>query len=635
MLGIRLHEWHLGVALLAALGVALGIGFEPAGLAIALAACAGLWLIGKDWRDIPRGSRDTGAWRLGAHRPPSPLRVLRRAEPLPLLLAGIAAAIGIVNLLSALTPDVAWRHHLLLQLEPMQELRVFHSLVVPASVALLICAFYLYRRRYRALQVAILLLVALAALNLFKGLDFEEGIGDLLAAVVLWLGRGAFYVKHEPLSPRAAVARIPLVLGGAALVSFLIVLAAAPDGASIGTVVRETFDLLTWQPGQLRFHDELGRLDLGIGLLGLLTLGVCAYLLFRPLAAPRGLPSAAGRKTAADLVRRHGTDTLAYFKLRRDKQYLFSEDRRAFLGYRIESGVLLISGNPVGPADALPGLLSRLAKFAECRGLRIAALGVSERLRPLFAQLGLRSIYLGDEAIIETGSFSLEGRPIRKIRQSVTRLEKAGYGCRLLALSDLDEATLTELEGVSERWRAGSNERGFSMSLDTLCQEDHGDTLIVAARDADGTIRAFLHLVPSFGRQAVSLSAMRRDRDTPNGLTEFLVVKAIEALSDRGIQEISLNFAVFARLLHSPRGVLQRVVRRVLSFADAFFQIERLYRFNAKFFPRWEPRYLMYEGVFNLPRTALAALWIEGHLPKPSFSAWKSDERAPTVASAG
>lgn len=633
--GFRLHEWHLGVAVLIALGTGVGIGVVHETLAPSLAAGAGIWLIVKDWRDVGRLDRDTAAWRLGLHRRPFPLRALRRADPLPLLLAGTATVIALVNLLSAVTPNVRWRNHLLLTLEPIQELRVFHSLAIPASIALLVCAFYVYRRRLRALHLAVALLIALAALNLLKGLDFEEGVGDLLAAGVLWLGRGSFYVEHEPLSPRAAVTRIPLLIFGAVLASFLIILIAAPAGASIATVWHETLDLLTWQPGPLTFYDELGRLDLAIGLLGLLTLAFCAYLLFRPLAAPRALPDPDVRRAAVELVRNHGTDTLAYFKLRRDMHYLFSEDRRAFLGYRIESGVLLVSGDPVGATDALPALLSQLGGFAERCGLRIAAIGVSERLRPLFAQLGLRALYLGDEAIVQTGRFSLEGRPIRKVRQSVSRLEKAGYRCELLDLGMLDEPTLSELERVSQKWRAGAAERGFSMSLDALRRDDQGDTLILAARDSSGRIRGFLHLVPAFGRSAMSLSVMRRERDTPNGLTEFLVVKTIEELRGRRVEELSLNFAVFARLLHSPHGILQRLLGRMISSADAVFQIERLYRFNAKFFPRWEARYLMHEGILSLPRTGLAAMWIEGHLPKPSLGGKRARKGRTTASDAG
>ena len=347
------------------------------------------------------------------------------------------------------------------------------------------------------------------------------------------------------------------------------------------------------------------------------ALMIAAYLLFRPLAAPRDLPGAEVRAAARAIVRAHGSDTLAYFKLRRDKHYLFSRDRSAFLGYRVENRVLVVSGDPVGPPGAIGELLTDLAAFAEERDLAIAALGVSEALRLMFEQLGLRALYMGDEAIIETEQFSLDGRPIRKVRQSVTRLEKAHFSADLVEAARVDAATLTALERVSAAWRGGRAERGFSMALDALRRDDEDETFVLIARDADGHVRGLLHFVPSFGRAAVSLSSMRRDPETPNGLTEFMVVKAIESLRARGITEISLNFAAFARLLHNPENRLQRLLGRALGWADAVFQIERLYRFNAKFFPRWEPRYLMYERLIGLPRVALAALWLEGQLPKP------------------
>ena len=197
----------------------------------------------------------------------------------------------------------------------------------------------------------------------------------------------------------------------------------------------------------------------------------------------------------------------------------------------------------------------------------------------------------------------------------MTRLVKAGYTCELTPVGELSQVELRAVEEAAERWLGGRGERGFSMALDAPLGE-HGDTLLVIGRDSDGCLRGLLHFVPAYGRPAASLSAMRRDTDTPNGLTEFMIVRAIEELRSRRIEDVSLNFAAFARLLHSPEGMVERALGRLLSRADAFFQIERLYRFNAKFGPRWEARYLMHEGAMNLPRAALASLWLEGQLPR-------------------
>jgi lysyl-tRNA synthetase, class II len=614
--GFRAHEWHLGGAIL--LGIALGaiFGHVDDNLTATLAIGAGLWLVAKDWQDLVPSRRDTAAWKLGLHRRPHPLRTFRPADPLPTLAALGAILVAIVNLVSALTPNVAWRGHALLTLEPLAAIRLSHALAIPASWVLLVAGVYLGRRRKRALQLAIVVLLILAALNILKGLDVEEATADLLAAGLLWLGRGSFCVEHEPFARgRDSLARVTALALGSVLVATTVVWIAAPEQASAGRVLRATGDLLTWQKAPIAFHDELGQLGLTVEILGVMALFACASILFRPLRGPRLLPDAATRAVAVDLVHRHGSDTLAYFKLRRDKHYLFSPDRSAFVGYRIESGVLLVSGDPIGPDAALPALMRELSDFADRRALKIAALGVSERLRPLFEQLGLRSLYIGDEAIVDTGAFSLEGRAIRKVRQSVTRLEKARFAVELREVATLDESTVAELKRVSDEWRQGEPERGFSMALDGLCCHDQADTVVAIARDSTGVVRGFLQFVPSYGRPAMSLSAMRRERTTPNGMMEFLLVRSIELLRERGVEEVSLNFAAFARIVHAPCGLAQRAARRLILFGDRFFQIESLYRFNAKFFPRWEPRYFMFDGFRNLPRAAVGAARAEGQLP--------------------
>jgi lysyl-tRNA synthetase, class II len=616
VLGARVHEWHLGAALLLCLAAAALLDRVEPSTASAAVLAAGIWLVAKDWRDLVPARRDTAEWRLGLHARPAPLRACRRADPLPHLAAIGAALAGLVNLASAVTPNIAWRNHLLVQVAPLQALRLSHAVAVPASLLLLATAPYLWRRRLGALRLAVIVLIALTGLDLLKGLDVEPALGSLALAAILWLGRGSFCVRHDPATLRVALRLAPLLALAGLLLCGLTVWIAAPEDASVGAVLRETFAALLWQPGPLDFHEELGAVDEAVGAAGVLTLAGCLGLLLRPLAAPRSLPDLHVRSAAGTLVRRHGADTLAYFKLRRDQHYLFSPDGRAFLGYGVEAGVLLVSGDPVGAEDAFPALLRRLGLFAEGRGLHLAAVGAGERLLPLWNQLGLRSLYLGDEAIVETGPFSLEGRPIRKVRQSVSRLRKAGYEASLGLVGSLSEEQLAELDAISGRWRRGAAERGFVMSLDALRREDHGDSLVLVARDADGSARGFLHLAPSYGRAAASLSLMRREPATPNGLTEFMVVRAIELLRARGIEEVSLNFAAFARLIHDPRGRLEALAGRGLLLADRFFQIERLYRFNAKFFPRWEPRYLVYERGLALPRTGIAALWAEGQLTR-------------------
>jgi lysyl-tRNA synthetase class 2 len=527
--------------------------------------------------------------------------------------------VGLVNIASALTPSIRWRGHLLLDFEPVEAMRLFHALALPAGAALLLVAPYLLRRRRRAWQAAIVLMLALGLFDLLKGLDFEETVITWGTAALLVAGRAGFTVRHDPITLRSAIWRVPL-LGIAGLAIAGVATWASQGHPAPLTILRETGDLLQWRIGPLQFHHHFTWFPLGVHLIELGTLVAIAYVIFRPLAAPRTLPGPGARAAAAELVRTHGRDTLSFFKLREDKHYFFSRDGSAFVGYRIENGVLLLSGDPVGPPASFRALLAELRAFTEARGLKLGAVGASEQLCPLYEELGLRTIYLGDEAIVELQKFSLEGRPIRKVRQSVSRLGKAGFSAELHELHALDEATLREVEDVLERGREGAPERGFSMAMDSIRCEQADETLVVLARDGENAIRGVLHFVPVYGRNTVSLSFMRRDPATPNGLTEFLVVKAVELLRERGLEEMSLNFAAFARWMHSPEKVSERMLGKLIALGNPFFQIESLYRFNAKFFPRWEPRYLVYEGTFGLPRAGIAALWAEGQLWKPAIA---------------
>lgn len=551
---------------------------------------------------------------------------LKRKSWVPRLGALITALVGLVNIASALTPNIRWRGHLLLQFEAMETMRMFHALALPAGAALLLIAPYLLKRRRRALQAAIVLMLVLGVVNLLKGLDWEESILSCVSAAVLFYGRATFSVGHEPITLRSVVWRVPLLgLAGLAVVSLA---SWASEGhPSIATVTRETWDLLRFSPGPLRFerhtaaafshHVSFAWIPLAVHLVEVGTLLGIAYLIFRPLTAPRALPAPQVRRRAAELIRQHGRDTLSFFKLRSDKHLFFGHDGRAFVGYRVEAGVLLLSGDPVGPPECFADLLLQVRAFARARGLKLGAVGASQRMLPLYEGLGLQTIYLGDEAVIEVERFSLEGRPIRKVRQSVSRLTKAGYTSELKTFRSLDRETLKAIEHVLELGRQGAPERGFSMAMDSIRGEREEDTLFVLARDEQQQIRGVLHFVPCYGRPAVSLSFMRRDPATPNGLTEFLVTEAVVHLRERGLEEMSLNFATAARFMHSPENAFEKAVGKLAKKLNRQFQIESLYKFNAKFFPRWEPRYFVYEGHLGIPRAFVAAMWAEGQLPKP------------------
>ena len=124
-----------------------------------------------------------------------------------------------------------------------------------------------------------------------------------------------------------------------------------------------------------------------------------------------------------------------------------------------------------------------------------------------------------------------------------------------------------------------------------------------------------LQLVP-WGPDGLSLDLMRRDKAAQPGLNDFLIVETIKATPALGVKRISLNFAVFRAALERGErigaGPVLRAWRSVLIFMSKWFQIESLYKFNAKFQPRWEPRFVVFRNTRELPRIGLAAMQAEG-----------------------
>ena len=319
---------------------------------------------------------------------------------------------------------------------------------------------------------------------------------------------------------------------------------------------------------------------------------------------------------ARALVDAYGSDSLSFFALRRDKSYLFSPSRRAFLAYRVVAGTALVSGDPVGDEAEIDDLLAELRRIARASGWRYAVVGASDAHLDRYRALGLKPVSMGEEAVLSPRDFSLEGRAIRKVRQSVSRLGKAGYTFRVVPADEVAPPLEAELEDVSASWRRGEPERGFSMAIDDL---HIPGTVLALAEDADGRVGGFLHLAPSPAGGGWSLSAMRRRPDAPNGLTEFLVVETLAWARETGASELSLNFCALTDFL-SPDRVktpVERVVRRGILLADNMFQLERLYSFNRKFFPEWRRRYICVERLTDLPAVGLAYLHAESLLVPP------------------
>jgi lysyl-tRNA synthetase class 2 len=353
-------------------------------------------------------------------------------------------------------------------------------------------------------------------------------------------------------------------------------------------------------------------------LLGAVTIGALLVVLLAPVALP-ATPDSGGRELARRLMDRADADTLDPFVLRRDKRLLFSPDRRAVLAYRYVHGVGLATGDPAGDPDSSAGAVTSLLRTCASHGWRPAVVGVRADRLPGYAGLGLRSVYIGDEAVIDVPEFDLAGRRMRNARQAVTRSHNAGLSTTICRESALDPPLREELRDLAALARHGRREFGFSMALGDLLTGHYPDCLVIVCRDRGGRPVALQRYLPCRQGAALSLDAMRRLPDAPNGANERMIVDMVEWARAHRVAEVSLNFAAFRSILdpgveHTP---VQALTGRLMLLMDGRFgiQLDSLRAFNAKFAPRWVPRHLLYRAAADLPAVGLAALSAEGFLP--------------------
>ncbi|MCX3061983.1 phosphatidylglycerol lysyltransferase domain-containing protein [Streptomyces beihaiensis] len=510
------------------------------------------------------------------------------------------------------------------------------------SAMLALCLAVAMRRRKRAAWIfnTVLTALTLAGMLLFllvpdddlgfrhHWINWASAALTALFLLALLVGRKEFTSKGDRSNPRTALATL---VGGGALGTALGMALVQATGAGTGADFSDRLGyvvarFVTLDPSEKadRLLQVPGWVDATLNVTAAVVFLSVLYVAFR---SPRGRV----RLTEDDenrlrtLLDRHGErDSLGYFALRRDKAAVFSPSGKAAVTYRVVGGVCLASGDPVGDPEAWPGAIGAWLAEARRHAWVPAVMGASEEAGVIYARHGLNALELGDEAIVEVADFTLEGRAMRGVRQAHNRVRRAGYTVRVRRHEDIPEPEMARLVADADRWRDGATERGFSMALGRLGAPADGRCVMVECHDAHGELRALLSFVP-WGGKGLSLDLMRRDRDGDNGLVEFMVIELLRRADDVGLARVSLNFAMFRSVFERGdrlgAGPVLRLWRATLGFFSRWWQIESLYRANAKYRPIWEPRFILYEKSSELLRIALAGGRAEGFVTTPRLPA--------------
>jgi len=539
--------------------------------------------------------------------------------------AAIAVA-GVVDLVTAVTPPLRGRLHLILSILPLGISQAAAALVALAGLLLIALARGIRRGQRKAWLIAIAVLAATTIAHLARGGDIEASAFSLVVLVLLLFNRQSFTAPSDRLSATRATALLVIgIIGIPLLVSGAIEAALPfdPDHRSLPF-------LIAWEavvgrligyhgiPLPSRVDDFLSPSLLAIGF----ALAVIAlWLLTRPVVDHRHhlVSYATAASRAKQLVASYGTGTLDYFALRSDKKWFFTRD--SLVAYAVINGVCLVSPDPIGPPQERQQVWMTFRKYADSQGWTTAVIGASEEWLPIYRLSNMHDVYIGDEALVNIDRFSLEGGKMKGLRQAYNRIKKYGYTVSFHDPSSVEPSLIDEVRGIMTLSRRGQVERGFSMTLGRIFDPEDKGLLLAVARDRSGKVVAYCQYVPATGINGFSLDVMRRDPslDHPNGLIDFLLISTIFYLRSTGYHTLGLNFASFRAILadEAEGGAGLRLEKWALKRLSGSMQIESLWRFNAKYDPEWLPRYAVYENPETALPTAMAIARAEALLDLP------------------
>lgn len=518
---------------------------------------------------------------------------------------------GVVNVLSVINPSLPERRVLLQSVFPLEFLHISRFLTLLIGFALVVLSINIFKKKIRALHLSLALAALSVVFHLTKGLDYEEAALSLVLVGALLVSRKEFTVRSSVPDVRSGVlgflAAAAVVLGYGILGFWFL------DKRHFGVEfdaldsIRKTLAFLSWAGDpELVPRTRYARWFLdSLYLISVTGLLYALYSLFRPVIYRlRTLPKE--RAEAGEIVARHGRSSMEYFKLWPDKSYFFSASGRSFLAYKVGRNFALVLADPVGPEDEIGGTIEGFAGYCREHDWKLAFHQTLPDLLPLYRELGFRRLKIGDEGIVDLSAFSLDGKQNKHLRHYANMFDKLGFRAEMREPPVPDDV-LAAVRRVSDDWLGipGRKERGFTQG--TFGTEYVRRTPLFTVADGEGKVQAFANIIPSFRPGETTIDLMRHRADAPHGVMDYLFVELFARQKQKGFSRFNLGMAPMSGFGEKEESSAEeRAVHSFLRRLDFLFSYQGLFNYKKKFATSWEPRYVVYRNVLDLPRLAMA-----------------------------
>jgi phosphatidylglycerol lysyltransferase len=507
---------------------------------------------------------------------------------LPQILSITTFVAGVILIVSGATPAVRSRVTALDSVLPLGVIELSHFAASLAGAGLVILAWAIRRRLDAAYTLTIATLVIGIVASLLKGLDWEEAVALTLVVAVVVPSRHAFYRK-------AAITSEPFPNGWIAAV---VVVAVVTTWLAFFSYQNVDFTSPVWWEFSGR-GDAPRSLRAMIGVLGALMLFALSRKLRHAEAEP-DLPSAR-QLDIASRIAADSPDTIANLALLGDKSLMFSATGQSMIMYGISGRSWVALGDPLGPESERGELAWRFRESADEHGGWPVFYEVSARHLPIYIDLGLTLLKLGEEAIVPLAGFSLDGGSRKALRRTRKDAMKAGASFEMIPPEETHNF-LPGLKEISDEWLAAkrTKEKGFSLGR---FDERYLKSFPVALVRVGDAVVAFANVWIGADHAEISVDLMRYTSVAPPGVMEYLLIELMLWGRENGYQRFNLGMSPLSGIENRSLAPLwNRIGALLFSRGEPFYNFQGLRLYKEKFDPVWEPRYLASPGGLVLPR---------------------------------
>ena len=538
-------------------------------------------------------------------------RFLLSEENLVHLVALLTTAMGVINVLSGVTPSLKYRLRLLEQYSPFSVSTGGHLTSALAGFALLLLSVSLWRRKQIGWILTLTILLISIPTHLLKGLDYEEAtLAALLAGILIYL-RSHFHARSDAPSIKQglqilfAALAFTLVYGVA---GFYFLDRHFKMRFGFWYALRQTIVMFTefYDPG-LQPITGFGRYFAdSIYIVGMVTLGYALLMLLRPVLNHR-VASEEERSRAWEIARKYGQTALARYALLEDKKFFFSSGG-SMISYVVENRVALVLGDPIGPAEDVHLAISEFQSFCAPNDWLPAFYQVMPSYIDNYRTAGFDYLTLGQEAIVDLSAFTLDGSDNKTLRNSFNKMVRFGYHYDVVQ-PPYSARMLRELNSISDEWLTSRGAIEMRFSLGWFDERYLNTCPVFLVRDREGFIEAFANIVTEFQAREVAVDLMRYRSQVESGLMDFLFVSTFGWAKENGYSTFNLGLSALSGVgEHSEDPTIERALNYIYRNVNRFYNFRGLHAFKEKFHPVWSPRYLIYSNKADLPAVSLALL---------------------------